>query len=70
MKSKYALTLRPKHALWLLAALLGSTWYVTDPQARPGHAQPVNTPSSDRQPGLGLAVIHPADRPLVASTHP
>jgi hypothetical protein len=30
--------MRPKHVLWLAAAVLCSTWYAVDPQARIGEA--------------------------------
>lgn len=58
MKAKQAMTLRPKYALWLLVALLGSTWYIADPQARP-----VQTPSPAGPPGVELLSVHPADSP-------
>lgn len=70
MKSKYLLRLRPKYALWLLVALLGSTWYVADPQARPGQASREGVRPSDPHPNLGFVSAHRTHKPLVASTTP
>ena len=55
MKMKYALTLRPKFALWFFAAVLGTTWYAADPQARPDSVM-----SPGAHPGAGLLSAHPA----------
>jgi hypothetical protein len=70
MISKYVPTIRPKYALWLFAALLGTTWYVSDPQARPGQTDPGAAPSGGHRPGLGLAQIPSAAGPLVVSAKP
>jgi hypothetical protein len=55
MKAKHTPTLRPKHALWLVVAVLVSTWYITDPQARSGSGA-----AGDRRASLKLQSTHPA----------
>ena len=42
MRLKNLFISRPKFALWLLVALLGSGWYVIDPQARPQRTEPMH----------------------------
>jgi hypothetical protein len=59
MNRKHILVVRPKYALWLIVALLGSTWYVTDPQARSAP-----TGRADRLNGTGFLSIHEANVPV------
>ena len=48
--------MRPKHALWLAAALVWFAWYAIDPQARFASI-PIPIPAADCEP----------DRPLVSA---
>jgi len=41
MRSKYPFAARPKYTLWILVAVLVSSWYVIDPQARPQRTEPL-----------------------------
>jgi hypothetical protein len=68
MKSTRTLILRPKHALWLVAALIGSTWYFADPQARRG---PVDSLASQPDPKLPSGhSAAPPEGPLVVAFKP
>jgi len=42
MRSKYPFAARPKYTLWILFAVLVSSWYAIDPQARPQRPEPLN----------------------------
>jgi hypothetical protein len=61
--------MRPKHALWLAAALLWSAWYAIDPQAR---SASTSIPAADREPGSPLVSAAPSQTvdQRVASDHP
>jgi hypothetical protein len=58
MKSTRRLTWRPKHTLWLFAALISSAWYLADPQARSRPAHPLAS-----QSGAELLSSHSAATP-------
>jgi len=68
MKLNNALILRPKHALWLLVAVLGSVWYIADPQARPLQSQVRGIPTAGTVL-LGIHAVGVATRPIPTSHH-
>jgi len=61
--------MRPKHALWLAAALAWSAWYAIDPQAR---SASTSIPAADREPDRPLVSAAPtrSGDQRVASDHP
>jgi hypothetical protein len=59
---------RPKYALWLVAAVVSSAWYLADPQAKDSHTA-IRGSGVDRQEQLAIA--RPAARsPGVADRSP
>jgi len=68
MKLNNALILRPKHALWLLVAVLGSAWYIADPQARPLQSQVRGTPAASAAL-IGIQAVGISSRQALTS-HP
>ncbi|MFZ0788975.1 MAG: hypothetical protein WAM94_05060 [Chromatiaceae bacterium] len=61
--------MRPKHALWLAAALVWSAWYAIDPQAR---SASISIPAADCEPDMPLVSAPPtrSGDQRVASDHP
>ena len=55
--------MRPKHALWLAAAVIWSAWFVMDPEAR------VDTPGASERNSAGDVIDVETSQRTILSQH-